>query len=309
MTKAKAKIALTGVHLLLTYKCTMECDHCFVWSSPGSSGTMTTAQIKEIVRQSSEVPSVNRLYFEGGEPFLYYPVLLEGIGMARERGFEVGVVSNAFWGTDSHDAMLWLEDMANMGIADLSLSTDEHHGTGEEAENVRNAHKTAKVLRIPVSELVIRDIGFYRCESAADDKSELYFRGRAAAKLAKKARKRAWQTLDKCPEEPPGITRVHVDSYGNVQFCQGITVGNLWRKPLRRIMDELEPERHPIIGPLMRGGPAALAAELRVRPARSYADGCHMCYEIRKALRKRGRYKAVLRPDQAYGEGPGEEHR
>ncbi|MGQ9586809.1 MAG: radical SAM protein [Thermoplasmata archaeon] len=307
MAREKAGIGLTGVHLLLTYKCTMECDHCFVWSSPGSSGTMTLAQINEIIRQSSEIPAVRRVYFEGGEPFLYYPVLLEGIRAARRRGFEVGVVSNAFWGTDPRDAALRLEDMARMGIADLSLSTDEHHGTGEEADNVRNAHETAKKLRLPVSEIVVRDVGFYSCESPADDRGELYFRGRAAVKLAKRARKRAWQTLDKCPEEPPGITRVHVDSYGNVQFCQGITIGNLWKRPLKRIMKELEPDRHPIIGPLMRGGPVALAKEHHVRPVRSYADACHMCYETRKALRKRGRHTAVLRPDQAYGEGAAEE--
>ena len=39
---------LSGIHFLLSYCCTYECDHCFVWSSPKASGTMTLAQIKAL---------------------------------------------------------------------------------------------------------------------------------------------------------------------------------------------------------------------------------------------------------------------
>ncbi len=34
---------LTGLHLLLTYRCDSECDHCFAWGGPGQEGTMTLA--------------------------------------------------------------------------------------------------------------------------------------------------------------------------------------------------------------------------------------------------------------------------
>jgi hypothetical protein len=145
-------------------------------------------------------------------------------------------------------------------------------------------------------------VKYYTCQTnEKDDRGDLYFRGRAASKLAKEVEGRDWRTLTSCPEEPPNISRVHVDSFGNVQFCQGITIGNLWKKPLKRIMYDLDPEGHPIIGPLIRGGPAALSRELGIRPRRKYADQCHMCYEIRCALRAKGRFDDVLTPDQAYG--------
>ncbi len=32
---------LTGLHLLLTYKCIYECDHCFVWGSPRQTHSLT----------------------------------------------------------------------------------------------------------------------------------------------------------------------------------------------------------------------------------------------------------------------------
>jgi molybdenum cofactor biosynthesis enzyme MoaA len=37
---------LTGLHLLLTYQCTLECGHCFTWGSPWQSGTMTLQDIR-----------------------------------------------------------------------------------------------------------------------------------------------------------------------------------------------------------------------------------------------------------------------
>lgn len=32
---------LTGIHILLTYTCTRECDHCFLHCGPKQEGTFT----------------------------------------------------------------------------------------------------------------------------------------------------------------------------------------------------------------------------------------------------------------------------
>lgn len=304
-SRPKARGPLEGVHLLLTYKCIYECDHCFIWGSPKAAGTMTVEQVAEILRQASQVGSVKRIYFEGGEPFLFYPVMLKGVELARKQGFEVGIVSNAYWATDSKDARRWLEPLAEMGVADLSVSMDEHHGSGEEAKNARMAITAAKHLHMPGNLMKVKDIEFYTCQSTASaDAGDLMFRGRAAVELAPKVSKRPASSFDSCSEEPPTIGRVHVDSFGNVQFCQGITIGNLWRKPLKKIMEDLDPDKHPVIGPLMSGGPSSLAKELGIRPRKGYADSCHMCYEIRCAARRHRMLPGVLRPDQAYGVMP-----
>ncbi len=295
-------IKLSSVHLLLTYKCLYECDHCFVWSSPGSKGTMTLSRLKDIIRQASEIPSVERIYIEGGEPFLFYPLLLRGVELARSRSLEVGIVTNAYFAIDDGATDLWLRPLAKLGISDLSLSADTYHGSGEEKEMVRRAERTAKSLGMPVSVIEIESIEQLSGSVPRDESiGQLCFRGRAASALAGKVRKRPWRTFDTCPEEPPKIGRVHVDPYGNVLFCQGIAVGNAWKTPLKRIMSDLDLEKHPIIGPLMDGGPARLAAKSDLEPRRAYADACHMCYEVRSALRKRGFLKDILVPDQLYG--------
>jgi hypothetical protein len=297
-------IKLSGVHILLTYKCLYECDHCFVWSSPGSKGTMTPANLEKIIKQAHEVPSVKWIYFEGGEPFLFYPLLLRGAELARKLSFEVGVVTNAYFATDDDAADIWLRPLAELGVSDLSLSTDVYHGTGEERKMVRRAKRAAKRLGIPVGIIEIESIEQLSGSEPRDKSAgQLCFRGRAASTLADKVRKKPWRTLETCPEQPPQIGRVHVDSYGNVLFCQGVSIGNAWKKPLKRIISELDPQKHPIIGPLMEGGPAALAEEFGIAPRKAYADACHMCYEIRCELRKNGRLKSILVPDQLYGSG------
>ena len=43
---------LTGIHFLLTYACTYECDHCFVHSSPFATGTMTLGQVRDVLDQA-----------------------------------------------------------------------------------------------------------------------------------------------------------------------------------------------------------------------------------------------------------------
>jgi len=59
-------MSLTGIHLLLTYKCNAECDHCFVWGSPFLEGTMTLEGIGAIYDGAKELGTVERVYFEGG---------------------------------------------------------------------------------------------------------------------------------------------------------------------------------------------------------------------------------------------------
>jgi hypothetical protein len=291
---------LTSVHILLTYACPYECDHCFLWCCPSSGGTMTLAQVKEVLRQVKQVPGVRRVYFEGGEPFLFHPLMVEGMRRARRNGLEVGTVTNAYWATGEEDASVWLRPLARLGISDLSVSSDQYHGEERQEERAQRAVRAAAKLGIPASILRVRAVD-PPADWEAKGEGELYFHGRAAVKLAPKVAGGEWRCLTKCPEVGSGMERVHVDAYGNVQFCQGITIGNIWERPLKEIMDGFRPEEHPIIGPLERGGPPQIAREHGLRPSKRYADGCHLCYDMRCRLRKRGKLSETLLPDQAYG--------
>jgi hypothetical protein len=84
--------------------------------------------------------------------------------------------------------------------------------------------------------------------------------------------------------------------------CQGISIGNLWQRPLAEILSTYDPTSLPVVREIAVGGPRALAQAEVLEPARPlYADECHLCYELRCRLRAAGRHLEVLAPDQCYG--------
>jgi len=110
----------------------------------------------------------------------------------------------------------------------------------------------------------------------------------------------SWASFAECPhEELADPSRVHLDPYGNVHLCQGLLMGNIWQTPLETMVPGYMPHAHPIVGPLLRGGPAQLIREYDVAREDGYVDACHACYMARRALLDR--FPALLAPRQVYG--------
>jgi len=295
--------ALTGLHLLLTYECNYMCDHCFVWGGPSQGGTMTVETIVNILRQAEALGTIEWIYFEGGEPSLYYELLCTGVRLAREHGFKVGIVTNACWATTEADAMNWLQPFVG-AIEDLSISDDAYHGSDDGARQTRIARQASERLGIPVG--FIRVAGVEKTDIQAvsgqlpTGESAVLYRGRAVDKLAFRAQAKPWKQFTECPwEELRNPERVHVDAFGNLHICQGISIGNLLERPLTEIIAGYVPDTHPIIGPLLAGGPVELVNRYELQHEQAYADACHLCYVSRCKLRDR--FPDVLTPDQMYG--------
>ena len=294
---------LTGVHFLLSYQCTFECDHCFVWSSPRAGGTITLEMMTRVLDQAKELGTVDNVYFEGGEPFLFHPLLVEGIRRAKERGFSSGVVTNCYWATAEPDAELWLQPLADLGVSDLSVSSDTFHEGEEKDPNPEHAVAAARSLRLDEAVITIAPPAV--CADP-DEKGlpivggSVRFRGRAAVKLTDGLPRRPWTDFDECPDEDfldPG--RVHVDGFGNVHLCQGVLLGNVEKQTLGEMLEAYDPRRDPIIAPLLAGGPAELVRVFDLPHEDGYVDACHLCYEARKALREQ--FPDRLGPANVYG--------
>ena len=139
---------LSELHLLLTYECNYECDHCFVWGGPSQSGTMTVENIKHILVEAEALGSIEWIYFEGGEAFLHYETLRTGIRLAKDCGFKVGLVSNAYWATSDTEAIKWLKPVVG-SIDELSISSDAYHGRDQGLNYPEIARRAAQQLGIP----------------------------------------------------------------------------------------------------------------------------------------------------------------
>jgi MoaA/NifB/PqqE/SkfB family radical SAM enzyme len=293
---------LNGLHLLLTYQCTFECDHCFVWGSPFQTGTMTINTIRSILIQAKETGSVEWIYFEGGEPFLYYQVMLAGINQAIELGFKVGIVTNSYWATSEEDTLLWLSPLVDK-INYLTISSDLFHFSEKVSQQSKYVTRVAEQLNIPMGIICIEQVESQCVSSIGQippEPSSIMYRGRAADKLAQKTSLCPSGALVKCPHEnlqDPG--RVHIDPFGNIHICQGISIGNIFSRSISEICSTFNPTNHSIIGPLLVGGPIKLAEQYHVSYKDGYADACQMCYETRKLLRVR--FPEILLPDQMYG--------
>ena len=298
--------SVNGIHFLLTYSCTYQCDHCFLHGSPEARGTFTVEQLRRVFAEIERMGTVEIVYFEGGEPFLYYPLLLEGLRLAAGLGVPCGIVTNAYWATSVEDAELWLRPVRDIGIADLSVSDDAFHQSTAEGNSAKRALQAARNLGIPCDTICIQAPAPAPCQEGSTNKGQpvtgggVLFKGRAAEKLTAGLPRRRREELTTCPhEELAEPARVHIDCFGNVHLCQGLSMGNLWETPLSELVRRYAASEHPICSHLSTGGPNALAGAYGLDLKDDFVDECHYCYTVRKALIDR--FPGYLAPRQVYG--------
>ncbi len=294
---------LNSLHVLLTYQCNYECDHCFVWGSPQQSGVFTLEQLEDVFTQARAVGSITEFYFEGGETFVYYPVLLKAVKRATELGFATGIVSNGYWATSRQDVLAWLEPLVEAGLDRLEISNDLFHGETAVSPTQHLAMQIASQLGLHGGLISLEPP-----QKARDDngrgipiaEGDVMFRGRAAVKLTDGLPRQPWHSFTTCPYENlvnPG--RVHLDPFGYLHLCQGLVMGNLWERPLSEIIRDYDPYTHPIVCDILKGGPAQLIKIYQLNHESGYVDACHLCYTAREALRNQ--FPAILAPEQMYG--------
>jgi MoaA/NifB/PqqE/SkfB family radical SAM enzyme len=285
--------------------CNRQCDHCFLFSGPQAKGTFTLEQLSEVFKEITRIKSIEWVYFEGGEPFLFYPIMIEGIKRAREIGCKSGIVTNAYWATANEDAQLWLKPLSELGVSDLSISDDSFHSDTGENGSGNYALSAAKELGIAAGVICIEEPSV-NIEEKNGKKGEpiigggVKFRGRAVNNLTQGLPMKSWRNFSECPyEDLQSPERIHLDSYGNVHLCQGLIMGNMWKMPLSEIVKSYDLNKHPICKYLVEGGPTLLAEEYNVHDGRDYIDACHLCYQSR--LKLLSRHPEYLAPEQVYG--------
>ena len=295
---------LSGIHFILTYTCNFECDHCFLYCSPNAEGTFTIGQVKNVLGEIKKIKSINSVSFEGGESFLFYPLLLESVRLANQEGYTTAIETNTYWATTKEDAKLWLKPLVKAGLSLLEVSDDTFHHGDEIANSAKRAKVAAEELGLRVNSICIDKPKLSNITDHTKG-NPIYLggpklRGRAVEKLTKGLPTKVWDSFDKCIfEDLRNPKRVHLDAYGNVHLCQGISMGNMWETPLSELIKNYDPDAHPISGPLLAGGPSQLARAYKVIHKDEYVDACHLCTDICKSLIKR--FPDILCPQQVYG--------
>ena len=296
---------LNSLHVLLTYQCNYECDHCFVWGSPQQSGVFTLAQLDNVFRQALAIPTINEFYFEGGETFIYHPILVRAVWHAHDLGFATGIVTNGYWASAVDEALVWLRPLRDAGLDRIEISYDPLHGNPENDPDNHPGMEAARQLGLPANLITVDLPTTYRDpETAVPGEplvgGDVMYRGRAAVALTEGLPRQPWDSFTSCPYEAlVDPSRIHLDPFGNLHLCQGVVMGNVWQRPLAQIIAEYNPQTHPIVGPLLAGGPAELVNRYNLVHEDGYVDACHLCYSAREELRVY--FPQILAPDQMYG--------
>lgn len=280
--------SLAGVHFLITYGCTAECEHCFIWGSPRKQAGMTVAQVERSLDEIAALGTVKSVCAEGGEAFLRYHLVLALARGATARGLTMSALTNAFWVTSRDLAERRLAELQAAGLTSLGISTDQWHRAVVPLERVETLLSLCEAAGLPAN----------RMETCLEG---VMFRGRAAARLAPFAPPKAPQELTRCPHENLAApSRVHLDCYGRLHLCQGLCVG---AGGITEAWSSYHPATHPLVRLLLEGGPYALAqfaAERGFTLEAGYADACHLCDRAREFLR--ADFPELLGPEEMYGE-------
>ncbi len=280
--------SLTGVHFLITYGCSAECDHCFIWGTPRKQAAMTADSVDAFLDQVVSLGTVTGVCAEGGESFTRYDVVMHFLRSASARGLNASALTNASWVTSREQAQRWIADLMAAGLTALGISTDQWHQQMVPVERVELLLEVCAAAGLSANRMETRIEG-------------VMFRGRAAQKLAPGRPTKPAAELTKCPHEQLGApSRVHLDCYGRLHLCQGLCVG---AGSIVEAVAAFDAAVHPIVSRLLEGGPYALgrfAAEHGFAMAEGYVDACHLCYRAREFLRRQ--FAELLGPDEMYGE-------
>ena len=319
--KAKRRYA----SVLMTYSCTIACEHCCFACAPREPAAVTP--VEDAVGYLAEYYRLDRLiHIAGGEPFRYWKRLRDIVRAARERGVAPHFVeTNCSWCKSDAIARERFEELKAHGVLWLLISTDLYHLRLVPVERVHRGIRIAEDVFGEGTTMGLTDADELeqRASVARDEtawhnhisKHPPMLVGRAAEVFAQHLDPKPADSLhletgwgldpdNTCAKEWDPLWEIHVDPYGNVQTNCGIILGNANEVPVSELMASW-PQRNPVLERISQRGVAALldmAVERGFGLEDAYPQKCYLCLKLRTFLRARGsEFRTVFGPDEVYG--------
>ncbi len=325
MAKAPEPVYLPqDVGIILTYRCHSGCKHCLYNCGPGwdleAMPVETLQRALETVAGWTRPPQV---HLTGGEPFIFFDLLLEGTRIAADLGITVYAETSAAWCVDEKSARDRFAALRAAGLAAILISCSPFHA--EKIPVVRTLRAARAALEVfgtggvivyrPEFLEIVEQFGLdrptplSRYEELLGDEGAgqvlwggygLIAGGRAGYKLGHLVPSQEAEIFadESCAGEILFAHHSHMDLAGNYipGFCGGLTVAD-WRieDPLCRpypVLPELLVEK----GPYGLYELATRRYDYRPLPG-GYAGKCHLCVDVRWHLvRTKGSDYPELRP-------------
>ncbi len=266
---------IENICIAITFKCNLECEHCFLECGPKNTKTMTKAMVEASVKNSA--PYCKKFWISGGEPTVEIELLKDSIRYANQCKLKYGfpksicLQTNAIWNGDKKQWYELLVEFASLGVTDLDItSNDEYHL--KQINYSKNAEKLA---------MLANNIGLFQSITfSGSPEKELKPLGRAA-KLKEKV---AQNHSDYCNcNNIPREFLIHPG--GEIFVCKWAkskSIGNIKSKP---IVDFFEYIDKSYAGILYQGGPILLSEKLKEKYNIDFSfdynqDVCLYCNEL-----------------------------
>ena len=317
--------------LMLTYLCPSRCACCYINAgaerAPSESSMSVDLAVgcwRAVRRLAGEQ---GKIHITGGEPFTDYERLKKILhsGCEQRLGGLEKIETNAFWCTDEKLIRDRLQELRELGLTRLQISSDIYHQEYIPLDRVRLAARIGLEVLGPEgirirwrdfakSPVLVANMNSSQRQealiAALENRPERML-GRAAEELAPLLNSNNYNNFLhlNCLGALFGARHVHIDGSGRVfsGTCAGIIVGEVGPKEgedLYNLWRNIDYRKHPILSILIEYGPFGLlepAQNLGYRTLSGYADKCHMCYHIRKYLFERNAFETFLGPARCYG--------
>lgn len=128
--------------LFLTYRCTVECEHCSFSCSPREEECLSPDVAMSLIEEAA---FARRLTISGGEPFTEMEALERIIAFSGSlsRFEEISVITNGSWASSPWAAAEIMGRFKNYGLSTLALSVDPFHQKSVPLKVAVNAAKAA----------------------------------------------------------------------------------------------------------------------------------------------------------------------
>ncbi len=318
-----------SVGIMLTYRCPAACACCYVFSAPDINSPDTEMSLEMAIdcwRATRQLCGQEGLvHITGGEPFLRYETLRDTLKIAQQErlgGLEK-VETNAAWCINDDITTKRIEELANLGLTKLQISTDCYHQQYVPTECVQRGIRIAtEILGDDKVQVRWRDFAANptHTESMSQTQLNQAFKdalakipermvGRAAEQLAPLVDQKPFEQFKSagCRKSHMDAKGVHIDGMGNVfsSTCIGIITGKINSEySLKDLWLDYNFTTHPIWSTLTNSGPYGLAQHavtLGFRPKPTYTGKCHLCYDTRKFLFENNHFPNHLGPSICYG--------
>jgi len=263
------------------------------------------------------------LHFTGGEPFLNFDLLLNGVRMAHELAIpSLFVETNCFWCVKDEETLEKIDLLKKAGLQGILISVNPFYAEFIPFERTERCIRISRQVFGPnvmvyqweyyerFQQLSIRKRisleEYAKLDPYLTRSVELLLMGRATNKLREFYRSYPACVFFREPCLTPFLHdwHNHFDNYGNFMpgYCGGISLGS-WKNLDALIQEGIDLEEHPVLKLLIKEDLEGLfhfAKDLGYQESPDgYISKCDLCLDLRKYLVSQKEF-SELQPKEFY---------